>query len=153
MIFFDSQQNALRKVIAATLLAFFVLSSLSGATESILCSSSENIHIFQQKYFSLAGCHGVPAAHPEHPAQQAILVDLDSHHDNPCVDVALGSSDSSIPTHNLKRVQPPKTPPLPLFSSQPRLALQSDPGTVPSTFQKYPLSSPLTVLRTIVLLV
>lgn len=153
MIFLSPQNKAIRKVITIAVLALFVMSSIAGAAESVICVGLDETHVVEQEHFPLAACHAVDASYSESKSDRAFLWGSNERHENSCVDIALNSSESSISSHSLKRVFPKE---LPWDSASVRLPQSASASALSAKIihhQAYPAASPLASLRTVVLLI
>lgn len=154
MISFYPQKIVIQKVITIALLTFFVLSSLAGATESVLCIDLDEMHILEQEHHPLVDCHAFSAISPGNKSHQTTLFNPREHQENYCVDIALSSYASATPLHNLIKKVPRKE--LPRFSASsylPQLISTSKLAATCISFQIDDSNSPLMSLRTVVLLI
>lgn len=153
MILFAPQKKSVLKGITMALLVFFVMSSLAGATESVLCIDQGERHILGEEYFPLDACHALSATHSENKSYQTALAGSGEHHENSCVDVALRSQEPSILRHKLEKVTPIALSSVLVSSYPPWFSSSSYLNTTVTPFYKYPRILPFTSLRSVILLI
>lgn len=152
MILFIPQKKSAFKGITLALLVFFVMSSLAGATESVLCIDQGETHILREEPLPLAACHALRATHSEDKSCRTSLAGSGEHHENSCVDVALSSQEPSILRHKLDKVTPKALSNVLVTSYPPCIASSSYVNTTVTPSYKYPRILPLTSLHSVVLL-
>lgn len=135
-----------------TLLLFFCLSSFVGAAERAICIDQETVHLLPTERLLLSNCHATTADASGILAPESTRASDDAHH-APCLDIALNSCDSSLPSSQSHKFSTHKVAGL-LFTAPPPLFYQTAARTslkvppLPSSF-----APQLVSLRTVVLLI
>ncbi len=153
MTLFTLPRKSVFKGMTMALLAFFVVSSLAGATESVLCLDRGEMHIMGEDCH-LDPCHASGAGHSENKAFQIAFAGTGLHHENSCVDVALRLQELSILRHKLEKAAPILLSSVLVSSAYlPSFASSSCLNTAGPSFYKYSRILPLALLRPVVLLI
>lgn len=155
MTFLTCRTNNLQRVIAIALLIFFVVTAMpASAAGTALCFDKEDVHLLPQGDFFLVSCHAPDEIRSSDQSPSATFFTLRQNSQTPCVDVSLGTCDSSISSQQHKKILLPKsTDVLSLIYNSTSIIVQSSQVASLTHYQKYQYPASLFVLKNTVLLI
>ena len=153
MTSFIPQNKKTEMTISIALLVFIVLSSLANAAAPVLCIDQEKTHVLTPGHHHQADCHPPNAAQSVNQIPPAISFTFGENHTTPCVDISFNTGDSSIPSHQTKKLLSARRIAFLLPTFVQSLHERSSQVAFPVHSQTYPATSSLASLQTTVLLI
>ncbi|MBU0484916.1 MAG: hypothetical protein KKB30_10430 [Proteobacteria bacterium] len=143
----------MHRIITALTLIFYICSSLSVAAEPAVCIDQEEMHILAQEQFSLADCHLSGAVQARSDLQPDIILTAEGTHETSCYDIYFNSFDSSIVSHQTRKLLSGKMVELFIACSSFFLTAKSSWFDFAVYFKTYQFLLRLVSLQTVVLLI
>jgi hypothetical protein len=151
--FFIPKNKSIERAITVAVIIFFVLASLAGAAEPVICIEQEKSHLLAQGHFYPSTSHASDAVQSVNLFPQDIYLTSGGDHKTPCVDIYLNFCDSSIPSNQIKRLLPVRMPSFLVSEYVCASNKTSSQVSFCADFQTYHANSPLVILQTTVLLI